>query len=556
MCHFGTYRAGWLRQSPPSQEQENTEETEPRETLPEISPSRSPLPKRRQQLQILLHRLPDFILHSALFLPKRCPPCPDQCAALSHPKLSQLLTQPAISHSSHCTPHCPPELSQPVMHPTPSLSTHPIKDSTHVSHSAPHCPPELSQPVTHPTSPLSPHPITDSTQKTLLLRLHRLPQSLVQSALHLHTCISSSQPQALTEVSSKLCFQEHSKSEVQYPDVLTETHRANKDKTVQVLPQTINPHTQLQEGTQEEQEDRRGELPEEEKDTSVKETVQQNCPTTDQHYVLRSQNPADCASVNTLTGLTNGFPQKGLSQKFKIRVDFKVSFCSCVGWQLYICIQTTVIMVLEQEINKTSSNCMCNIVTSYGIIIKLLIYISLSHVNELMHHAVGTDHSPLAFLFLPLVHQEDCAVQNVWLMGGLSVLTSVPTTPQPVCLLCASKGRHEVILYQSSNSVTDNGFLLFFPFTFYTSYLQSPCLLKFVFWWFAVPIITPFVSHFHQMIFCQICCEPFHSFCLSPEERPQKENRENWCCRRCKFCHVCGRRSKSTKVCNLASLIV
>ncbi|KAM9340231.1 histone-lysine N-methyltransferase 2B [Symphorus nematophorus] len=123
------------------------------------------------------------------------------------------------------------------------------------------------------------------------------------------------------------------------------------------------------------------------------------------------KNPAECASVNTLTGLTNGFPQKGLSQnKYKIRVDFK----------------------------------------------------------------------------------EDCAVQNVWLMGGLSVLTSVPTTPQPVCLLCASKGRHE-------------------------------------------------------MIFCQICCEPFHSFCLSPEERPAKENKENWCCRRCKFCHVCGRRSKSTK---------
>ncbi|XP_031722275.1 histone-lysine N-methyltransferase 2B isoform X3 [Anarrhichthys ocellatus] len=123
------------------------------------------------------------------------------------------------------------------------------------------------------------------------------------------------------------------------------------------------------------------------------------------------KNPAECASVNTLTGLTNGFPQKGLLQnKFKIRVDFK----------------------------------------------------------------------------------EDCAVQNVWLMGGLSVLTSVPTTPQPVCLLCASKGRHE-------------------------------------------------------MIFCQICCEPFHSFCLSPDERPQKENKENWYCRRCKFCHVCGRRSKSTK---------
>ncbi|XP_076005868.1 histone-lysine N-methyltransferase 2B isoform X2 [Genypterus blacodes] len=123
------------------------------------------------------------------------------------------------------------------------------------------------------------------------------------------------------------------------------------------------------------------------------------------------KNSAECASVNSLPGLTNGYLQKGLLQnKHKIRVDFK----------------------------------------------------------------------------------EDCAVQNVWLMGGLSVLTSVPTTPQPVCLLCASKGHHE-------------------------------------------------------MIYCQICCEPFHSFCLSPEECPQGENKENWCCRRCKFCHVCGRKSKSSK---------
>ncbi|XP_041758803.1 histone-lysine N-methyltransferase 2A isoform X1 [Coregonus clupeaformis] len=88
--------------------------------------------------------------------------------------------------------------------------------------------------------------------------------------------------------------------------------------------------------------------------------------------------------------------------------------------------------------------------------------------------------------------KEDCAVQNVWLMGGLSILTSVPVTPQPVCLLCASKGHHE-------------------------------------------------------MIYCQVCCEPFHSFCLWPEERPQEENKENWCCRRCKFCHVCGRKSKNNK---------
>ncbi|XP_017279835.1 histone-lysine N-methyltransferase 2B isoform X2 [Kryptolebias marmoratus] len=123
------------------------------------------------------------------------------------------------------------------------------------------------------------------------------------------------------------------------------------------------------------------------------------------------KNPAECASVNTLTGITNGFPQRGLLQsKHKIRVDFK----------------------------------------------------------------------------------EDCAVQNVWLMGGLSVLTSVPSTPLPVCLLCASKGRHE-------------------------------------------------------MIFCQICCEPFHTFCLPSEERPLQESKENWCCRRCRFCNVCGRRNKSSK---------
>ncbi len=127
---------------------------------------------------------------------------------------------------------------------------------------------------------------------------------------------------------------------MQHPDVLTETRSPNKDKTVhttvQALSQTVDP--ELQEGTQEEQEDERGDQPEEktEEDDSVKETVLKNCPATDTHYVLRSQNPAECASVNTPTGLTNGFPQKGLLQnKYKIRVDFKVSFCTSSGWRFY-----------------------------------------------------------------------------------------------------------------------------------------------------------------------------------------------------------------------------
>ncbi|XP_062867030.1 histone-lysine N-methyltransferase 2B [Trichomycterus rosablanca] len=88
--------------------------------------------------------------------------------------------------------------------------------------------------------------------------------------------------------------------------------------------------------------------------------------------------------------------------------------------------------------------------------------------------------------------KEDCHIQNVWAMGGLSVLTSAPITPECVCLLCASKGHHD-------------------------------------------------------MIFCQMCCEPFHRFCLPADDRPQKENRQNWCCRRCKFCRVCGRKSKPGK---------
>ncbi|KAK2844415.1 hypothetical protein Q5P01_011074 [Channa striata] len=88
--------------------------------------------------------------------------------------------------------------------------------------------------------------------------------------------------------------------------------------------------------------------------------------------------------------------------------------------------------------------------------------------------------------------KEDCNLENVWNMGGLSILTSAPLMPPYVCFLCASKGQHE-------------------------------------------------------MLYCQVCCEPFHRFCLEPAERPSEENKENWCCHRCKFCHVCGRKNKQSK---------
>ncbi|CAH2318302.1 histone-lysine N-methyltransferase 2B [Pelobates cultripes] len=88
--------------------------------------------------------------------------------------------------------------------------------------------------------------------------------------------------------------------------------------------------------------------------------------------------------------------------------------------------------------------------------------------------------------------KEDCDLQNVWLMGGLSILTSFPVKPPLVCLLCASRGQH-------------------------------------------------------QFLFCQVCCEPFHYFCLEENERPRPEQEGSWCCRRCKFCNVCGRKGKTKK---------
>ncbi|KAJ8347766.1 hypothetical protein SKAU_G00263550 [Synaphobranchus kaupii] len=88
--------------------------------------------------------------------------------------------------------------------------------------------------------------------------------------------------------------------------------------------------------------------------------------------------------------------------------------------------------------------------------------------------------------------KEDHDIGNVWEMGGLSVLTSVPITPRVICFLCASSGQVE-------------------------------------------------------FVFCQVCCEPFHLFCLEETERPLQEQWENWCCRRCRYCHVCGRQHQNSK---------
>ncbi|XP_069546277.1 histone-lysine N-methyltransferase 2A isoform X1 [Brachyistius frenatus] len=88
--------------------------------------------------------------------------------------------------------------------------------------------------------------------------------------------------------------------------------------------------------------------------------------------------------------------------------------------------------------------------------------------------------------------KRDHDVEKVWEAGGLSLLTSVPVTPRVLCFLCASSGNVE-------------------------------------------------------FVFCQVCCEPFHLFCLGESERPLQEQFENWCCRRCRYCQACGRQHQKTK---------
>lgn len=269
---------------------------EPREPIQETSPPRSPKPRLRQQLQIHLYRLPDLMVQSALPFPQQLPQCLEQCT----------------SQSPHSITQSPPKCPQPVTQPA-------------TPHSQSQSPPESPQSFPQPS---------------LQLRLHRLPQSVVQAALQVHKSVPSppkapqpiihkalSVPQQLEQPVLQLGLQQLPESAVQHLENLSQRLRVDREmkvqRALQVHPQTFDPGSLVQKGTQEEQEDEQGDLSEEDEDTCVKEL--QSKPRTDTDYLIHSQNPAECASVNTLVGFTNGFPQKGLSQnKHKIRVDFKV----------------------------------------------------------------------------------------------------------------------------------------------------------------------------------------------------------------------------------------
>ncbi|XP_078675926.1 histone-lysine N-methyltransferase 2A-like isoform X1 [Branchiostoma floridae x Branchiostoma belcheri] len=83
--------------------------------------------------------------------------------------------------------------------------------------------------------------------------------------------------------------------------------------------------------------------------------------------------------------------------------------------------------------------------------------------------------------------KEEYYVENAW-EGGMVILASTPLITRIVCYLCASAGQHE-------------------------------------------------------FLYCAVCCEAFHQFCLEEEERPLDGREQDWCCRRCRFCTVCGRQN-------------
>ena len=61
------------------------------------------------------------------------------------------------------------------------------------------------------------------------------------------------------------------------------------------------------------------------------------------------------------------------------------------------------------------------------------------------------------------------------------------------------------------------------------------------------------------MLYCRVCAEPFHWFCL--DEDPV--DREWWTCNRCRTCCVCGHQNKVSQTkakegldCNVVTLTV
>ncbi|XP_076803185.1 histone-lysine N-methyltransferase 2A-like isoform X2 [Clavelina lepadiformis] len=90
--------------------------------------------------------------------------------------------------------------------------------------------------------------------------------------------------------------------------------------------------------------------------------------------------------------------------------------------------------------------------------------------------------------------KETYDLDMLWKSGGHALITSNPSPPRTVCLLCGSRGLAE--------------------------------------------------KDSHALIYCASCCEPFHRYCADEHfERPNiafAMNKGTWLCRRCQYCRVCG----------------
>ncbi|XP_063960112.1 uncharacterized protein LOC129266154 [Lytechinus pictus] len=85
--------------------------------------------------------------------------------------------------------------------------------------------------------------------------------------------------------------------------------------------------------------------------------------------------------------------------------------------------------------------------------------------------------------FIKTDFKDDYDMTVAW-KRGMVIISSDPMIPRTICYLCGSNGKHD-------------------------------------------------------LVYCNVCCEPFHEFCLEDDERPLSGEKENWCCRNCRFCHVC-----------------
>ncbi|XP_041470400.1 uncharacterized protein LOC121419962 [Lytechinus variegatus] len=85
--------------------------------------------------------------------------------------------------------------------------------------------------------------------------------------------------------------------------------------------------------------------------------------------------------------------------------------------------------------------------------------------------------------FIKTDFKDDYDMSVAW-NRGMVIISSDPMIPRTICYLCGSNGKHD-------------------------------------------------------LVYCNVCCEPFHEFCLEEDERPLSGEKENWCCRNCRFCHVC-----------------